>query len=292
MMIKGISRVIALLVFSLVAAMAEAGEGVIEINQALALEGGVTPSDAPGFPVTLDTPGSYALSGNLTVSSDVGAVEITANNVALDLAGFSVRGSAGGTEVHGIAVNFNPVGRSQVEVRNGIIEGFSGYAVFLGDRARVLNIRVRNSAGMRLGGAGLFSGNTMISNEDGVFVGIATRVEDNIIEGAGNGIVMASQAGRDLVIEGNIVRFSGNAIVARDSVIRNNSVDTASISCISGNGNLIVDNFLRGCGTGIFAAFGNNTLRANVIYGNPPLSSSGSPNIFLGPNQCGSTTCQ
>jgi hypothetical protein len=40
-------------------------DGLVEINQAKALAGGVTASDAPGFPVTLDAQGSYVLTSNL-----------------------------------------------------------------------------------------------------------------------------------------------------------------------------------------------------------------------------------
>ena len=38
-------------------------EGVIDINQARALAGGVTPGDTPGFPVTVSQSGSYRLTG-------------------------------------------------------------------------------------------------------------------------------------------------------------------------------------------------------------------------------------
>ena len=42
-----------------------AGDGVIEINAAAAAAGGVTATDTPGYPVTIDAPGSYRLTGNL-----------------------------------------------------------------------------------------------------------------------------------------------------------------------------------------------------------------------------------
>ena len=41
-----------------------AADGVIEINQARAKAGGVTPGDTPLFPVTISQPGSYRLTGN------------------------------------------------------------------------------------------------------------------------------------------------------------------------------------------------------------------------------------
>lgn len=57
------------------AGQALAAEGVIQINQARALAGGVTPGDEPGFPVTISQPGSYRLTGNLTTAaSDTPAI--------------------------------------------------------------------------------------------------------------------------------------------------------------------------------------------------------------------------
>ena len=47
-----------------------ASPGAVEINQARALAGGVTPSDLPGFPVTIDGPGSFVLTGDLDLSAE------------------------------------------------------------------------------------------------------------------------------------------------------------------------------------------------------------------------------
>ena len=72
---------------------AGAGDGRSEINQAAALFGGITTSDLPGFPVTLDRSGSYVLTGSLSVpDAATDAIEIVASEVTLDLAGFSVSG--------------------------------------------------------------------------------------------------------------------------------------------------------------------------------------------------------
>src|SRR5438128_5729077 len=66
-------------------------DGVVLIDQNRALAGSVTFGDAPGFPVTLSQPGSYRLSGNLTVpDANTTAIEVTANNVTIDLNGFSI----------------------------------------------------------------------------------------------------------------------------------------------------------------------------------------------------------
>src|SRR5947199_10311415 len=72
---------------------AYAVDGVVLINQNAALAGNVTPGDAPGFPVTISVSGSYRLSGNLTVPDTVTtAIRIQADNVAIDLNGFSILG--------------------------------------------------------------------------------------------------------------------------------------------------------------------------------------------------------
>lgn len=68
-------------------------DGVVLINQANALAGNVTPGDTAGFPVTISQPGSYRLSGNLTVpDANTNAIEIASNNVSIDLNGFSIIG--------------------------------------------------------------------------------------------------------------------------------------------------------------------------------------------------------
>src|SRR5882724_9755177 len=68
-------------------------DGVILIDQNRALAGNVTPGDAPGFPVTISQPGSYRLSGNITVPDvNTTAIQITAEYVTLDLNGFSIIG--------------------------------------------------------------------------------------------------------------------------------------------------------------------------------------------------------
>jgi hypothetical protein len=63
-------------------------------EQLKAMAGNITPGDTPGFPVTISQPGSYRLDSNLTVPDvNTTAILITANNVTLDLNGFSIIGS-------------------------------------------------------------------------------------------------------------------------------------------------------------------------------------------------------
>ncbi|MBC7832978.1 MAG: hypothetical protein H7Y62_13280 [Hyphomicrobium sp.] len=63
------------------------------IDQNKALAGSVTPGDTPGFPVTLSVPGSYKLTGNLTVPAGTTGITITVSGVTLDLNGFNIVGA-------------------------------------------------------------------------------------------------------------------------------------------------------------------------------------------------------
>ena len=104
------------------------------------MAGGVTPGDAPGFPVSINQPGSYVLSSGLTVpDANTTAIEINADHVTVDLNGFAILGPtdcSGGTNpcanagvgsgIHAPAVRFN------ITVRNGTIQGmgFNGVQLF------------------------------------------------------------------------------------------------------------------------------------------------------------------
>ena len=100
-------------------------DGVVLIDQNRALAGNVTPGDTPGFPITISQPGSYRLSGNLSVPSGQNAIVIAAQNVTLDLNGFNIItptqpqiGGVAGIVSNGIALPNN------IKIHNGTIEGF------------------------------------------------------------------------------------------------------------------------------------------------------------------------
>lgn len=77
------------------APIANATDGVIEINTARAAEGGVTSGDTAGYPVTISQPGSYRLTSDLNrskSSSDIAStILVTADDVTIDLNGFRIR---------------------------------------------------------------------------------------------------------------------------------------------------------------------------------------------------------
>src|SRR5262245_12514472 len=82
-----------LVALAVMAVSSDAGSAaVVSIDQKDAEAGKVTAGDTPGFPVTISQPGSYRLSSNLVVKEAVTVIEITASDVTIDLAGFSIIG--------------------------------------------------------------------------------------------------------------------------------------------------------------------------------------------------------
>jgi hypothetical protein len=95
-------------------------DGVVLIDQNRALAGGVTSGDTPGYPITINQPGSYRLAGNLTVPLNVNGILISANDITLDLNGFKIECSSSGVAVSCIG----ETGAFQnISIRNGVVRG-------------------------------------------------------------------------------------------------------------------------------------------------------------------------
>src|SRR5262249_47319673 len=100
----------------------------ILIDQNAALVGNVTPGDDPGFPITINRPGTYRLSSDLTVPDYLpGGIEIASDNVVIDLAGYTIQPASGdsisaGIFDKGVARSDGLIAyRNNIIVRNGTI---------------------------------------------------------------------------------------------------------------------------------------------------------------------------
>ena len=200
--------------------MSQAVDGTKLITQNNALAGNVTPGDAPGFPVTISQPGSYRLASNLTVPDEnTTAIEITAENVTLDLNGFTIQGP---TVCGGLPLVCAPTGsgrgvsggRRGITLVNGTVEGMGNRGVLLGAEARVEQVRavsngengisagedsvVTGNIASRNGGTGMnaanstVSGNTASRNGGGGISAIACTVTENIVENNGGTGIFAT----------------------------------------------------------------------------------------------------
>ena len=236
--IRALWAAAALLSLLLVSPPARASDGVIEINQAKALAGGVTPGDAPGFPVTLTQEGSYRLTGNLSVAGPSSAIVITMWNLSLDLGGFTVSGpnTCTGYPTTGCNVVGGEPGiwangdAHHVRVENGVVRSFNGRGVYLqGASSTAENLRVLTNGGdgISMDGAGrvidcislanydlgvlIFNDGLVESSEaranrkTGIHLGEGGRViQSKSLSNGGNGLILGSHGSA----QGNVLRFN------------------------------------------------------------------------------------
>ena len=165
-----------------VAAQALAVDGVIEINQARADKGGITPGDAPGLPITISTgtfstePMTFRLTGPLVNSTTSDVIQILSPHVTVDLNGFMITCALGSCSGNGILS-----GEDDVTVINGSVRGFSEGIDLAGSGCRVENLRaLGNGVGVRLGNDGSVRDcSTNGNSNDGIRVGAGCTVSGN-----------------------------------------------------------------------------------------------------------------
>jgi hypothetical protein len=210
---------------------AYAVDGVVLIDQARAMAGGVTPGDAPGFPVTISRAGSYRLSGSLDVPSETNGIEITAARVTLDLNGFSVRMAGDVGFAFGISST-----RDYVAVTNGFVTGFITGVALPGFGARVENLHAILNVGFGIvaGPGSIVRNNVARENEIGVEVRGKGIITGNDISANGNfGLTASGQAGipGGSTITNNTVAGNGNIgiqVVCPSTLIGNTAVHNTS----------------------------------------------------------------
>ena len=173
------------------AAPAGAVDGVIEINQARALEGGVTPGDPGGFPVTLSVPGSYRLTSDLDVFT-TSAIRIEAADVAIDLNGFTIRcvsPEIACNSASGIVVIQPAAGTT---IHDGTVQGFGGSGIMARSHSLIYRVQSRFNSGVGIivRGRSLIRDCIIDQNATGIQTfETATSVLDNVITGnTGSGL--------------------------------------------------------------------------------------------------------
>jgi len=170
------------------AGTASAGDGILEINQSCVAVGCFA-GDAPGWPVTLDGGGSYRLTSDLDIYEPGNAIEILADGTTLDLAGFGIRfctDTAPGFACLylGSGDGISGAGALDVTVRNGVVQGFLGWGVYLGARARVegLVVRANGDGGIRVGTNSLVEANRIGFNQGpGALLSLGTGWGRNVL---------------------------------------------------------------------------------------------------------------
>jgi hypothetical protein len=120
-------------------------DGVVLIDQNRALAGNVTPGDTPGFPVSITLPGSYRLSGNLTAPAGSNGIEISADDVTIDLNGFRMAGGGPSTAIDDTGSH------QRLEIRGGTISGFGdGISMLTSNHVIVRDVRSTNLSSLSI----------------------------------------------------------------------------------------------------------------------------------------------
>ena len=249
------------------------------------------------LPFTIDQPGSYYLTGNLTAGAvNANGITIIASDVTLDLAGFALTG-LGGTSGDGVNVSQNV---TNVTVRNGTVRGWGGRGVDADTafNSQLVDIRASHngSDGMSLGAGGIIMACAATANgQDGIEAlslctvsgCVATRnTGDGITVSAGSVVTGCASSGNGddgiVGVTGSTVR--GNTIytnigdgiqVAADCQVAENTCDGNGLGVVSsagihvtGAGNRIERNNVTASDRGLDIDAANNVVADNSVRGN------------------------
>jgi len=259
---------------ALTASPAVAGEGIIEINQACAVQTGCVAGDDAGFPVILTQPGSYQLTGNLTVSGPSHAIQIATNRVTLDLAGFVIEGSGVGLD------GISSVDRADVEIRNGTIRGMSDQGIHAfgaqsrGHRLARLRVEGNGAGGISLDGSHHAIRDCVVRANG--FRGITVFESASI-----TGVTAQGNAGDGIRAQGGSIIVhsisTGNAqdgIAILEGVVANSTARDNGASGISAGSSRVVDNAVHNnnttntLGQGGLGLGRDNLASGNLAQGN------------------------
>jgi hypothetical protein len=282
-------------------------DGLIEINAAAAIAGGITPGDSPGYPVTIGEPGSYKLTGTLSTSTaSATLIEIAADNVTLDLNGFGLEGPAGCTGYpvsnctpSATGFGIRSTSNQNVRVHDGWIRGL-GEAIELPitgseSSTRIERVRAIGNAAQGLTAATVIDCEVIQNAGDGITARHAAR---NIVKGnSGYGIRTPAGATRGVIRANEVDRSGQSGIRAHegaqvaDNVSSENAGDGIEILGVGqAHGNIAIRN--GGFGLNLFSGgYSNNVFQFNNPNGsclNPQVSGAG---IDAGSNTCCGGAC-
>jgi parallel beta-helix repeat protein len=217
----------------------------------------------------LGASGNYHLTGHLGPCLGHG-VEITASDVNLDLAGFTISGVSGssscnqGSPQHGILVNsFLP----RVHISGGTVTGFVDGIVLFAPNSRVTGMTLTGNCvfGLLLSGGDSVIDNSRVTGNgvDGLALGLATRAtihSNNIVGNARYGIILTQNSNQNVI---------------RDNVIRNNGpVQGGAIGLLSGTSNQVLHNVLIANANGVDVQDSGNLVEDNTVIDHPQVGIS------------------
>lgn len=222
---------------------------------------------------TLNQPGAYALSKNLTAAGD--CLLIARDHVTIDLNGFEIAGNGSGSGIR-FATKCNCSGQN-ITIRNGSIVAFArgidltaiggAPSTYVVERMRI----IRNSElGVELGSQSIVKDSVFSANGTCIFTSGCPKPTK-----AGDGLVVGDTS----VVTGNVsARNAGSGIVAGSgSTVISNSTNTNALNGIVALESTVSQNTARGNGkAGLVVTCPANLIGNLIIKNTPNLSLSGS----------------
>jgi hypothetical protein len=227
------------------------------VDQNKVLAGNVTPGDAAGFPLTISQPGSYKLTSNLYVPDGSHGIDITADDVTLDLNGFMVLGAVTCSQTSStlavtcstgsIKSGVNAYDRTNTTVMNGSVRGFSSACVQAGRSGRFERLSLGHcGTGIAQGASQLaLYGPTLVTNTQvqltrvfgiSLFKGL---IADSNVQAAGRyGISGPAISTLWLSVRGTNVRESVGGVEwasLRGVVVNSNKTNVANVQSAGSN---------------------------------------------------------
>lgn len=260
-----------------------ASDGMLEINQACAVQTGCFDGDAPGFPVTITASGSYQLTSNLAFPSAThGAIHLGASRISLDLAGHSIQGTntcargmfgwVTGCTAEGFSGPGIYGGAADARILNGHISGAAGSGISVGANSEVSNVQVSDCAGAGIS-VGSRSAVSSVMSRANLQTGIYTSPSSNVRESTSidNGEAGILTGGSSSVREnmasnngGGGIDVSFNSLVLSNVVIGNANAGIRADSGSTVDGNLVSGGHGVGLELDDKALYRRNSVRQNA----------------------------
>jgi hypothetical protein len=232
MVMSKFALVVGLATALLVSMSAFAIDGVVLINQSTVMAAG-------GFPYKITQPGSYKLSGNLVVPAGLLGIEIDADNVIVDLNGFSIVGpntcdgdSRTQTTTCTNIIMFDGVfsRKSSITIRNGTIRGMR-FGIFLTNGPALIediHATQNTSTGIKVESGVVRRNNASNNGGDGInangsngdSANGASVTSDNVVVGNGNNGIVAAGG----TVTGNVSYLNRVGIWTWDSTVLQNTI--------------------------------------------------------------------
>ena len=237
---KVLLRLISLTVLLSVSAFAV--DGVVLINQATVMAAG-------GFPYKISQPGSYKLSGNLSVPAGMDGIDINSDNVTLDLNGFSIVGpgvcdgdatnrtTACTGEIAGTGVVSH---NNEVTIRSGSVRGMLQGILVQGEGNLVEEVHAsKNVVAGIVANSGEVRRCTANNNGDDGIISQGAIVTENSLNGNGSqGINATSSSVINNVMTDNPIGLLLQLTVFGSNAFFSNSIDVVNAGGVSQNNNV------------------------------------------------------